>query len=331
MNKHSAVQWTKTFLMVVGLFALFGFIKHDNIFHLADWTVVQWGKEHVYWPITNRFRELMLKPVSLTMILIILALQYFFPAKPRQKILSLGLAQDIVFVLTGAVTNLLVTMAYVSFLRGFYNQHLSFLTITPLWAWPEAMRLILAVLAADFVYWLHHYVRHLVPWFWEFHAIHHSQKELNMFTDDRYHFIEYVIEGTFNVIILSIFTVGTTQIICFEIIRKWYTRLYHSNFKSNYGILRYVFVTPQSHRVHHSIELRHRDKNFGVLLSVWDHLFATQYRGYDEYPDTGITDPGFPHEKTAAGFGLFWTFLVQHIYPVKKIIGSLVSRNKVGQ
>jgi sterol desaturase/sphingolipid hydroxylase (fatty acid hydroxylase superfamily) len=48
-------------------------------------------------------------------------------------------------------------------------------------------------------------------------------------------------------------------------------------------LVRYVLVTPQFHRVHHSIEPRHRDRNFGLTFSIWDHLFGTQYRGYDEY------------------------------------------------
>jgi hypothetical protein len=49
-----------------------------------------------------------------------------------------------------------------------------------------------------------------------------------------------------------------------------------------------VFVTPQYHRIHHSIEPRHQDKNFGNLLTVWDRMFGTMNRNYDEYPATGV-------------------------------------------
>jgi sterol desaturase/sphingolipid hydroxylase (fatty acid hydroxylase superfamily) len=60
-----------------------------------------------------------------------------------------------------------------------------------------------------------------------------------------------------------------------------------------------MLVTPQSHRVHHSVMLQHRDTNFGSLFSIWDYLFGTQYRGYNEYPETGIEDETFPYEKEA--------------------------------
>ena len=54
---------------------------------------------------------------------------------------------------------------------------------------------------------------------------------------------------------------------------KWHTRIYHANIKSNYGFLRYVFVTPQSHRIHHYLLPQHRDQNFGVIFCMWDRIF----------------------------------------------------------
>jgi len=81
-----------------------------------------------------------------------------------------------------------------------------------------------------------------------------------------------------------------------------------------------VLVTPQSHRVHHSIEGRHSDTNFGSLFSVWDHLFGTQYRRYDEYPDTGIEDAAFPVERSTRIRDLLVTPIVQMAYPFQRIL-----------
>jgi sterol desaturase/sphingolipid hydroxylase (fatty acid hydroxylase superfamily) len=133
--------------------------------------------------------------------------------------------------------------------------------------------------------------------------VHHSQKELNFFTDFRYHVVEYVVRHTFLVIPFLVLAVEAPTIILFAIFQRWYTRVYHGNIRTNLGPLRYLLVTPQSHRVHHSIEGRHRDRNFGSLFSIWDRLFGTQYRRYDEYPDTGIEDAAFP-SKEAAGSGI---------------------------
>jgi hypothetical protein len=95
--------------------------------------------------------------------------------------------------------------------------------------------------------------------------------------------------------------------------------MYHGNLRTNLGVLRYLLVTPQSHRVHHSTELRHRDRNFGVLFSVWDQLFGTQYRGFDEYPETGVSDPTFPYR--TAERGPVATIAAQHLHPFLRIAG----------
>ena len=57
----------------------------------------------------------------------------------------------------------------------------------------------------------------------------------------------------------------------------------------------------QSHRIHHSHREEHRDKNFGAIFSLWDQLFGTQYRKYDEYPETGIDDATFPMKPNLLG------------------------------
>ena len=110
------------------------------------------------------------------------------------------------------------------------------------------------------------------------------------------------------------------DIVAITWIRHWHTRMYHSNIRTNLGWLRYIFVTPQSHRVHHSIEPRHHDTNFGLTFSLWDQLFGTQYRGYDEYPATGIDDEGFPSEQVGKEkLGVVRRLVSQLMYPFEAI------------
>jgi sterol desaturase/sphingolipid hydroxylase (fatty acid hydroxylase superfamily) len=104
---------------------------------------------------------------------------------------------------------------------------------------------------------------------------------------------------------------------------KWYPKLYHANVKTNFGLFKYVMVTPQSHRIHHSIDPRHRDKNFGVVFSFWDRMFGTLYPHYDEYPETGITDHRFPLEQDIRGMNLIWNYLHQLAYPFVMVYRQL--------
>lgn len=313
------------FISIILAFVVF-FGVYIVFFDVSD--LAYWGKKNVYWPILATFKETFFNPLFLLLVPLYLLIQHLFPAQKDSRPWHAGLAQDFVYVFIGAVFRVMVTAVWVGLLTDFYAKHLDFLTVKAVARWPEWLRLVWGILLADFVFWSHHWVRHKVPWFWEFHAIHHSQKQMNMFTDDRYHFIEYVIENFFNVLILSMFAVGVPEIVYFAVVRKWYTRFYHSSIRTNFGFLKYILVTPQSHRVHHSIEPKHRDKNFGVLFSLWDHLFGTQWRKYDEYPDTGITDPEFPHDSLENLLDIFLTPVRHLVYPFQKIIRA--GRNKKG-
>jgi sterol desaturase/sphingolipid hydroxylase (fatty acid hydroxylase superfamily) len=268
----------------------------------------------------------MTSPLFIGLVIVILALERLFPARPNQEILSAGVFQDMVWFLIQAVGVATVLAAWVVLLRGIYERHLDFLTITPLAALPGWMSLVLGVVFTDFLLWVQHLVQHKVPWFWHFHVVHHSQRNLNLFTDFRYHVFEYVVRQTFLVIPLMMFGVELPEMIVFSLFLFWQARLYHSNIKTDLGFLRYVIVTPQSHRIHHSIEARHRDRNFGSFLSIWDRMFGTQFPGHSEYPETGVNEQHFPHDEPAVGLNLVLKPIEQMIYPFIAIGRSLYRR-----
>ena len=83
--------------------------------------------------------------------------------------------------------------------------------------------------------------------------------------------------------------------------------------------LRWILVTPQSHRVHHSFASEHLDTNFATVFSFWDIIFRTQYMGWDEYPATGIADPDFPLEKNASPGALLGAYARQNVYPFQQV------------
>ncbi len=278
-----------------------------------------WIMNYIYYPSLTCITNIFYKKIFFVAVAIIFLLEKLFPAKQAQRILSASLIQDAVWLFLEACFEATVVIAWVNFLSNIYKQHFDFLTIGAIQQLPSGLKFIIGVTVSDFILWFHHWVRHKVPWFWEFHALHHSQKEINMFTDLRYHVMEYIIAKTIYTFPLLIMGVEPSNVILFAVFHTWFTHLYHANIRSNFGPLRYIFVTPQSHRIHHSIELRHKDKNFGVLFSFWDQIFNTQYRGYDEYPDTGITDELFPLEGSIKGFNLLLNPIRQHIYPFQAI------------
>jgi len=102
-------------------------------------------------------------------------------------------------------------------------------------------------------------------------------------------------------------------------VRIWHTRLIHANVRTNFGPLGHIFVSPQFHRIHHSIELRHRDLNFGVALTIWDRLFGTMYRGRDEYPETGVDGVDFVPPARLSPKAWTVSLIEQIIYPFRQL------------
>lgn len=274
---------------------------------------------------TDFFSGILLNPWFFAVIALVCWLEWLIPAKDQQSILSRGLGIDLVWIPLKLFFHATIAPAYVLLLHYLYSEYLSFLTITWASALPVAVTFVLALLWADFLFYVSHFVRHKVRPLWHFHAVHHSQRQLNFFTEYRTHPIDDLGVYTIGFIPLFMFAHTAPTIVAIVWIRHWHTRIYHSNIRSNFGLLRYVLVTPQSHRVHHSFETRHLDKNFGLTFSIWDHLFGTQYRGYDEYPDTGIDDPAYPSEQERKG--TLSNVLEQLIYPFAKISEDLRVRS----
>lgn len=265
-------------------------------------------------------RTTVLMPEFWLVVALTLTLERLLPAKPNQPWFGVAFRQDLVWFVYEAILHTIIIVTYVHVLITIYHRNFESLTIHAAREWPNWVQFAVAVLLLDLMYWVQHYVNHKVPLLWSFHSLHHSQKELNFFTDFRYHVLEYVVRHTFLVIPFLVLAVEAPTIILFAIFQRWYTRVYHGNIRTNLGPLRYVLVTPQSHRVHHSIESRHRDTNFGSLFSIWDHLFGTQCRRYDEYPDTGIEDTAFPVERSTRIRDLLLTPIVQMAYPFQRIL-----------
>lgn len=271
-------------------------------------------------PIINKAAYVLLSPWLYVMMGLVFLAEKAMPVDRRQRFFSVGLIQDLFawFLLNGLLRSVVV-VAFVGALTTLFERHLSFLIFQPSQNWPVMVRLAVGLLIGDFLNWLHHWIRHKIAVLWLFHTIHHSQKQLNMFTDLRVHVVEYFIAKPIVLIPLLFLGLDFIEISWVALVVMWYPGFYHANVRTNLGPLKYMLVTPQSHRIHHSADPRHQDKNFGLIFSIWDHLFGTQWTNYDEYPQTGVDDPEFPHEQSVTGLTIMTNYLKQFLYPFRAI------------
>ena len=138
--------------------------------------------------------------------------------------------------------------------------------------------IILSFLFLDFGMWLQHLLFHHVPFFWRFHKIHHSDEEVDFTTGIRFHPIEIIISMMYKFILIAIIGPSIALVIIFEIILNASSIFNHGNIKikDKYDlILRRLIVTPNMHRIHHSVEEYETNSNFGFNFSFWDKMFGT--------------------------------------------------------
>ena len=333
-TKRGMQRYVITILLALVGIAFFGLIVTANDYKTMPIATVgdhdKQACEPCYKIARNVYRELIVQNRMLSwhfyaLVAIILLLEWTQPVYLRPRAFSVSFVFDFLWLVQNAFWVSILLPVYLDVLWRFYHFHLGFSDINMITTWPLVAQILLAVVATDLVKWLHHILRHKVMLFWYFHAVHHSQRDLNLFTDLRVHPVDWLIEAGVSFIPFSLLRVDIAlqSFVGWYLFRLWYARFYHSNIKTNLGLLRYILVTPQSHRIHHSRRPEHQNRNYGAIFSIWDHLFGTQYRNYDEYPETGIDDAAFPHETGLGWRTMLSTLLLQLVYPFERAFRSV--------
>jgi sterol desaturase/sphingolipid hydroxylase (fatty acid hydroxylase superfamily) len=157
--------------------------------------------------------------------------------------------------------------------------------------WPPAVEMVLALVALDFAVWLQHVASHKVPLFWRLHQVHHADRDIDVTTGIRFHPIEIGLSMMWKIVCVLALGVSPLAVLLFEVILNAGALFSHANIALPEAVdsaLRRVIVTPDMHRVHHSIEVDELNSNFGFNLSVWDRIFGT-YRGQPEKGHQNMT------------------------------------------
>jgi sterol desaturase/sphingolipid hydroxylase (fatty acid hydroxylase superfamily) len=168
--------------------------------------------------------------------------------------------------------------------------------------------------------WWSHYLHHRYEVLWAFHSVHHSQEQMNVLSDSRQHLIETVITATMVFVPARLLGLDAPAASALTFLSIYVGAFIHANIRTNLGPGRYVLVSPQAHRVHHSADSEHYDTNFGVILACWDYLFGTRYGDDDAYPTTGIKDRAFPLEHRVGPVALVGTWARQTAYPFQLLL-----------
>lgn len=153
------------------------------------------------------------------------------------------------------------------------------------------------MIANFFYYWLHR-AQHRIPWLWRFHRVHHSITEMSA-TSSYHHFAEDLFQFTAVTVPMAFLLGVATGPVPWIVLTIASTHAYfiHSSANINIGPLRYILGENRFHRIHHSLEERHFDRNFATLTPLWDVLFGTAYfPRADEWPNVGLSD--IPEPKT---------------------------------
>jgi len=143
---------------------------------------------------------------------------------------------------------------------------------------PEPWAGLVAVIALDGLIYAQHIAFHRIPWLWRLHIVHHADQQLDVTSGLRFHPLEIALSMMFKLAMIAMLGAPPWAVLLFEIVLNGMAMFNHANVclpRRIEPIVRALFVTPDMHRIHHSIAARETNSNYGFNLSLWDRLFGT--------------------------------------------------------
>jgi len=151
----------------------------------------------------------------------------------------------------------------------------------PLW-----VAVICAVVLLDLIIYVQHKMFHLIPVFWRLHKVHHIDQDIDVTTGLRFHPLEMILSMIIKMTAVAVIGAPPVSVVIFEILLNGATMFNHSNLHIPLAadrFIRLMIVTPDMHRVHHSVIVKETNSNYGFSFSWWDRLFGT----YRREPEAG--------------------------------------------
>ncbi len=155
--------------------------------------------------------------------------------------------------------------------------------------WHSTIEIVCAFMILDFIIYLQHLMFHAVPILWRLHMVHHADLDIDVTSGLRFHPIEIVISILIKISVIAALGPSIISVIAFEIALNGSAMFNHGNIYINPkidAILRLLVVTPDMHRVHHSVAIRETNSNFGFNLPLWDRIMGTyRAQSFKEHKD----------------------------------------------
>ncbi|WP_017668584.1 sterol desaturase family protein [Sandarakinorhabdus sp. AAP62] len=163
-------------------------------------------------------------------------------------------------------------------------------------ALPDWLAVLLAIMLLDLAIYWQHRLFHLIPWLWRLHRVHHADPAFDTTTALRFHPLEIMVSMLIKLAVVAALGAPPLAVLLFEVILNATAMFNHGNVSLPAALearLRLVLVTPDLHRVHHSVHGDELNRNFGFNLSLWDRLFgslAAQPRDGHDRMTIGLKD-----------------------------------------
>src|SRR3954471_9080474 len=199
-----------------------------------------------------------------------------------------------ILLLDAALVRLLLPVAAVGVAAIAAQRGWGLFNITP---WPPVLEGLLGFLALDLTIYAQHVAFHKIPPLWRLHRMHHADLDIDVTTGLRFHPIEILLSMLLKMAVVVLIGVPAVAVIAFEVMLIATSMFNHSNAAMPSWldrIVRLMVVTPDMHRVHHSVLRYETDSNFGFNLPWWDRLFGT----YRPRPEAG-------HDRMTVGLPIF--------------------------
>jgi len=189
---------------------------------------------------------------------------------------------------------------------------------------PYWLDIVVSIIVLDLFIYLQHVMFHAVPILWRLHMVHHADLDYDVTTGLRFHPIEIILSTGIKLSVVFTFGLQPAAVIIFEVLLNGAAMFNHGNIRLPLKfdrILRYLIVTPDMHRVHHSVIIRETNSNYGFNLPWWDRLFGT-YCHQPAKGHTGMTI-GLTQFRDPAKLTLPWCLILPFIgnpgrYPINR-------------
>jgi len=227
------------------------------------------------------------RPLLGCLFLALLLLQWRFPLRRQHFSVVHRLVRNLVLSIPGfAIVRLATLPIPIAVAIWAQEQRIGLLNWLAFPTWAAA---IVTFLLMDYAYWWWHWANHMLPFFWRFHNVHHTDLDLDVSTAARFHFGEMIFSVGFLSLTMMVFGITPVMLVIFFITLEIATLFHHSNWRLPIQverILNLIIVTPRMHGIHHSIVQRETNSNWGTIFCWWDKLHGTLRR---DVPQDDVT------------------------------------------